>query len=184
MFGRGRGGVASAGGKDVKRSQFEKGSSQFASVNPWEPAELWERHAANQKLTVLGQGGVDGPWSLSDTDRTGKIGPGRGVSWKKLSRPGEGAVGPVRMGKLLQAREECPRLLHMLEKERPPCWSSLPGGRSSPQNWWRLDLLSLRGMAGPVPGASSGHPDPSLAWHHRKPCSWSRPVSATAGHGP
>ena len=107
MFGRGRGGVASAGGKDVKRSQFEKGSSQFASVNPWEPAELWERHAANQKLTVLGQGGVDGPWSLSDTDRTGKIGPGRGVSWKKLSRPGEGAVGPVRMEKLLQAREEC-----------------------------------------------------------------------------
>lgn len=60
-FGRDGGGVTSARGQDVRRNQFEKECSQFASVNPWEPAELRERHTANQKLMALGQDGVGGP---------------------------------------------------------------------------------------------------------------------------
>ena len=82
--------VVSVRGNEVRRSRFEKEGSPFAPKNSQEPAELRERCTGNP-LMDLGQDGVRAPESLSD--RTRGTGPGRGISWKKLTQP----RGPVKM---------------------------------------------------------------------------------------
>lgn len=155
-----------------------------------------------QKLMNLGQDGVGKPWSLREADRTGKTGPGRVVSWKKRSQPekelgGCGADGKDVLksscGLRIKSGPDTPPATHT------PCMLELckgdpllfPRQRWVPRRELGPDCLGLRGMAGPEPGASSGHPQPApppplslaSAETSRPELGWSQPQQGV-GPGP